>query len=213
MNPYRILVTGFEAFNGQTINPSLEILNLLKLNDNFHLQTLALPVVYGKAYEEIAKVLLENHYDFILMIGQAAGRESICLERVALNWRDSSLPDAQKITHSESPIDSSLPPAYFNKLPLNSWAKEIQNLGYPVTVSTSAGSYVCNDLYFLMFKHMQNNNAQKTPLLFVHVPLCEQQVELNKNQKFLPLSVMTETIEKLIHLIKASSSAGKTQIN
>lgn len=162
-----ILLTGFEPFSDIKTNPSETLVNdlfegLQNLN-GIRVQKIILPVDYQKA-DAVLKTLEWTNYDFVFQFGVAAKRTRVSLERVALNWIESQIPDNSGTHISEKKIDSSLPEAIFNGLDLASINRDL-NLKYANNseVSLSAGAYLCN---FVYFKTM----TQTPKCLFTHIP-------------------------------------------
>lgn len=162
-----ILLTGFEPFSDIKTNPSETLVNdlfeELRNLSGIRVQKIILPVDYQKA-DVILKGLEWSNYDFVFQFGVAAKRTRVSLERVALNWIESQIPDNSGTHISEKKIDSSSPEAIFNRLDLASINRDL-NLKYANNseVSLSAGAYLCN---FVYFKTM----AQTAKCLFTHIP-------------------------------------------
>lgn len=168
-----LLITGFEPFNGESLNPSQLLAQ--KLARSRDLDVEILPVSYKRCFEPLQARLESGRYKGLLSLGQAAGRSKVCLERVALNWEDADLPDADLVTKIESPIDPVGPTAVLNSLPLRDYVRELKMRGRPVEISTSAGAYVCNSLYYQVFQWMRQNPGILSFQLFVHVPFLPEQ--------------------------------------
>lgn len=163
----QLLLTGFEPFSDIKNNPSETLVNdlyqeLLHRAD-IRAQKIILPVDYQKA-DAVLKEIDWTKFDFIFQFGVAAKRSRVSLERVALNWIESQLPDNSGTHISEKKIDSSLPEALFNPLMLADINREL-NVKFKdaVEVSLSAGAYLCNFVYFKTL-------TQTSRCLFVHIP-------------------------------------------
>lgn len=163
----RILITGFEPFSDIKKNPSETLVNdlyqLLKTQNQVAVEKVILPVDYQKA-ESVLNTIEFRNYDFIFQFGVAAKRTRVCLERVALNWIESSIPDNSGTHPNCRPIDESLDSARINSLDLRKIAVEL-NSDFPgaIEVSLSAGAYLCNYVYFKTL-------SKTSKCLFVHVP-------------------------------------------
>lgn len=170
----KILVTGFKPFLGEKINPS-EML-ALELAQNFvEVEALILPVEFGKSFEILKKHLIENSYDYLISIGQASGRSKIGFEKVGLNWvqtehQDESghTPQTGKITEGEL--------ALMSVFPVDEMYQKLKNNRFPVEISFSAGTFVCNEFYFRVLNEFKNLKS-----VFVHVPLIEAQSDGTKS--------------------------------
>jgi pyroglutamyl-peptidase len=174
MKSARFLITGFEPFGGESMNPSQILLQDFSGCGNVQICTL--PVSYDRAWKKL-EVLLDQDpsVDFLIMLGQAGGRSKVCLERVALNYVDSEQADEDGVTKLEQQIDRESPIAFLNPLSLRSLCQKVRELGVSCEVSTSAGAFVCNHLYYQSFLWKQKTNSRVIPL-FVHVPYLPQQL-------------------------------------
>lgn len=195
----KILITGFEPFGKESINPSGE----LALSFQNEYDTLVLPVSYKRAFEEIKPRLEVGGYDFILMLGQAGGRKWIDLERVAINLEDALNSDEDGDLRVQTKISLEGPDAFLNPLPLRDIAQALQSKKAPVQISFSAGAFVCNSLYYQVFEWIKKND-RKSHALFVHVPYIEEQVQGKPiGTPFLTLENLGFAIGELLQLMKS----------
>ena len=186
-----ILLTGFEPFNNRKRNNSWEIVKLF-INHS-EIDCVEVPVSFTRADKVIIEKLCQKGYDLILMIGEtSASSDKIRLERVALNLMDASIPDNDNVLADEIPIDITNLPSIFTNFPIKSIYSNLKRYGYPVSLSNSAGTFVCNCLYFKILNYVQNKNL-KSKVLFIHVPSSTDTVSLDDIQ---------ETVNKLIGLYK-----------
>lgn len=193
-----ILVTGFEPFLNEKINPSQEIVR--SLVDHPDVDTLILPVSYQRSWQGLRTCLDKKTYEFILMLGQAGGRSQISLEKVALNLQDSASADEDGVLRLDQTISADGPEAIINPLQLREWASLLQSKHQPVSVSHSAGAFVCNSLYYQLSESLLGSKC--TSVLFVHVPYLPEQVrEKEKFTPSLPLEVMKASVQNLIELV------------
>ncbi len=184
----KLLITGFEPFGGETINPSWEAVLQLpcKINE-YELTKLLVPVVFGETSNTVLSAADKLCPDVILCIGQAGGRNAITPELVAINLRHASIPDNGGNQPSDEPIVSNGQNAYFCTLPVRKIAKAIHDSGVPSQVSYSAGAYVCNDLLYTLLRRYENS---ETKVGFIHIPYCAEQ---NK-QPSMPLSEIVKAL-------------------
>ena len=169
----KLLITGFEPFGGENINPSWEAVRLLSSEiGEYSLTKLALPVVFGRAADDTIAVAEELCPDAILCIGQAGGRDAITPELVAINLRYAQIPDNNGHTPRDEEIIHGGAAAYFSTLPVRSMAEAVNDAGIPSRVSYSAGAYVCNDLLYTLLSRFNGSN---TRVAFIHVPYCTDQ--------------------------------------
>ena len=169
----KLLITGFESFGGEELNPSWEaVCRLPDIIGDYALTKLRIPVVFGESANVILQKANELLPDVILCIGQAGGRNAITPEKVGINLRHASIPDNK----GKQPQDESIIPngatAYFSTLPIREMANAIQNLGIPSQVSYSAGTYVCNEVLYSLLAHFENTT---TRVGFIHIPYCSEQ--------------------------------------
>lgn len=169
----RILITGFEPFDKETVNPSWEAVSRLpdKIG-GYMLTRLCLPVVFCKAAEIVIGVADDICPDIILCIGQAGGRSKITPELVAINLRHATIPDNEGNQPNDMQIIKGGDVAYFSALPVRKMEKAINECGVPAAVSYSAGTYVCNDLLYTLLARFQNT---ETKVGFIHIPYIEEQ--------------------------------------
>ena len=169
----KLLITGFEPFDGEQINPSWEAVDRLLTEINgYELVKLRIPVAFGEAAAKVIKVADEIRPDVILCIGQAGGRVAITPELVGINLRNASIPDNNGYQPKDEPIVEGGACAYFSTLPVRRIAEAINNAGIPSHVSYSAGAYVCNDVLYSLLARYKNTKKQ---IGFIHIPYCVEQ--------------------------------------
>ena len=170
----KILVTGFESFGTDTVNPTEKIVNALPEQiGELRIIKLVLPVEYRRAAREAIKAAKECQPDAILCLGLAGGRKEITPERVAINMMDARIPDNAGRQPVDQPIDPEGENAYFSTLPVKEMVKRLSEAGYPAVLSNTAGTFVCNDLLYRMLAYTQGLPAE-IPCGFVHFPYCEE---------------------------------------
>ena len=164
----KLLITGFEPFGGEEINPSWEAVAKLPNEINeYELIKLCLPVEFSRAAQMVIDLSKSACPDVILCIGQAGGRGAITPELVAINLRNASIPDNSGYKPHDEPIIVGGSTAYFSTLPMRKIAEAINEKGIIAHVSYSAGAYVCNDLIYTLLAHFEGT---KTRAGFIHVP-------------------------------------------
>jgi pyroglutamyl-peptidase len=211
----KILMTGFEPFLGERINPSEELLKFFSQESRGgNIDTLLLPVSYRRSVELLSQKIEEkaalSPYDFLLLCGQAGGRRHVCLERAALNWIDADKADEDGALYLETPIRAGGPSAYLSSLPLRRWLTSLRAKGFSqVEISNSAGAFVCNHLYYRMFEHFAAlsdfSPAPKVPpLLFLHVPYMTEQLMGKPPETFgMSLKCLQQIVSALLDEIEA----------
>ncbi len=176
-----ILVTGFEPFKNDTINPSWEAVRLLEgwRGDGFEVVVRLLPCTFILASQMMAAALDELSPCVVIAVGQAGGRAEIMIERIAINIDDAPVPDNSQ----QQPVDQAIaiagPAAYFSTLPIKAMARCLRDCGVPAAISQSAGTFVCNHVFYGLMHHL----ARQAPALaaragFIHIPYLPQQAAL-----------------------------------
>jgi pyroglutamyl-peptidase len=146
----KLLLTGFEPFGGENRNPSAEIVTGIPAQiGDAEIIKLILPVVRGLASSTVQEAVENFHPDVILSIGQAGGRASISVERVAVNLDDYRIPDNGGNQPVDEPIVPGGPDAYFCTLPIKEMVEAVQRAGIPAAQSLSAGTFVCNHVMYV----------------------------------------------------------------
>lgn len=172
----RILVTGFEPFGGETINPSWEAVKLLpdKIEDA-EIIKLEIPTVRYRALDVIENAIVTYNPDVVLSIGQAGGRPDITVERIGINIDDFRIPDNEGTQVTDEPIEANGPAAYFVTLPVKAMVQNIKDKGIPASVSNTAGTFVCNHVIYGV-SHMIATKYPGKRSGFIHIPYLPQQV-------------------------------------
>lgn len=191
----KLLITGFDPFGGESINPAWEAVRLLPdVIRDFELVKLEIPTVFGAAAQVVIDKAEEIHPDAIISVGQAGGRAAVTPEMVGINLRYASIPDNMGALPCDIPIAEGAPAAFFSTLPVRAMAKAICDAGLPGAVSYSAGSFVCNDVLYSLL-HRFDGTAVRAG--FIHVPFLPEQTA---DKPSLPLD---KTVAALCAAIKA----------
>ncbi|MFS9240585.1 MULTISPECIES: pyroglutamyl-peptidase I [Streptococcus] len=197
----KILVTGFDPFGGETVNPALEAVKSLPSEiHGAEVHWVAIPTVFYKAAEVLETAIVRYQPDAVLCIGQAGGRASLTPERVAINQDDARIPDNQGNQPIDTPIRQDGQAAYFSTLPIKAMVQAIKEEGLPATVSNTAGTFVCNHLMYQAlyladkkFPHMKSG--------FMHIPYMTEQVVNKPNTASMNLTDIVRGIEAAIGAI------------
>lgn len=169
----KLLITGFEPFGEEKINPSWEALKLLPDNiAGYEIHKLLLPVVFGDAAQIVIDEADKIQPDVIISIGQAGGRDAITPELVGINLRNATITDNSGNQPSDEAIIIGGADAHFSTLPVRKIADMINEKGIPSKVSYSAGAYVCNDVLYTLLAHYKGTEVL---VGFIHVPYCSEQ--------------------------------------
>jgi pyroglutamyl-peptidase len=180
----RILLTAFEPFGGEKINPALEAVNLVSSQiAGAEMIKLTVPTVFGRATDAVTEAVRSLRPQAVVCVGQAGGRNAITVERVAINIEDASIPDNAGLTPVDKPVISGAPAAYFSTLPIKAIVKAIRDMGLPAAVSNTAGTFVCNHLMYGIL-HLLDNEFPGTPGGFIHVPYLKDQAAQKEEPAF-----------------------------
>lgn len=186
----KVLITGFEPFGGATINPALEAVNKLdqvKL-DGGTIFVCEVPVTRYDSIDTVIAAIEQHKPDFVITVGQAAGRSGITPERIAINVDDFRIPDNGGNQPIDEPVVIDGPDAYFTTLPIKAIAQTLQENDIPCQVSNTAGTFVCNHLFYGVQHYLQGKNIAHG---FVHIPLLPSQ-DTTGNQATMPLDIIVE---------------------
>lgn len=194
----KILVTGFDPFGGEKINPALEAVKLLPEEiAGAEIVKLEIPTVFHKSAETMRKKALEVKPDMILCVGQAGGRYALTPERVAINQDDARIPDNEGNQPIDVPIQTDGPPAYFATLPIKAMVEKIKETGVAAAVSNSAGTYVCNHIMYQAL-YLTDKDLPGVPAGFIHVPFIPEQVADKPDQPSMSLEDMAKGLTAAI---------------
>ncbi|SCY76460.1 pyroglutamyl-peptidase I [Alkaliphilus peptidifermentans] len=171
----KILVTGFDPFGGEKVNPAYEAVKLLpnKIAGGDIIK-IEIPTVFSKSTIAVEEAINKYEPDVVLSVGQAGGRSNITVEKVAINLAEARIPD----NDGEQPMDEKLQQdgetAYFATIPVKAMVKNIRKHGIPANISYTAGTYVCNSIMYntLYMTHKKYPNIR---VGFIHVPFSIEQ--------------------------------------
>jgi pyroglutamyl-peptidase len=191
-----LLVTGFEPFGGETVNPAQELLAALagRRIGGHRIAAVALPCAFGAALTELAHALDGERPLLVLALGQAGGRARLSLERVAVNLIDARIADNSGAQPVDVPVIAGAPDAYFSTLPVKACLQALQARGIPAELSLSAGSYVCNAVFFAL-RHLAGRAAAPPRVGFMHLPFLPAQAARHPGAPSMALETMLEGVE------------------
>lgn len=197
----KILVTGFDPFGGEKVNPALEaVKSLPSVIHGAEIRWVEIPTVFYQSAEVLEAEIVRYQPDVVLCIGQAGGRASLTPERVAINQDDARIPDNQGNQPIDTPIRLDGEAAYFSTLPIKAMVQAIKEEELPASVSNSAGTFVCNHLMYqalyLADKKFPNMRAG-----FMHIPYMTEQVINKPNTASMNLADIVKGIEAAIGAI------------
>ncbi|MCW6681685.1 pyroglutamyl-peptidase I [Aerococcaceae bacterium NML160702] len=197
----KILVTGFDPFGGEAINPALEAIKRLPTTiAGAAVEVLEIPTVFHKSAEVVAAKMRNYQPDVVLCIGQAGGRTGLTPERVAINQDDARIPDNEGNQPIDVAIQADGQAAYFTTLPIKAMVEAIHQVGLPASVSNSAGTFVCNHIMYQVL-YLVDKEFPQTKAGFMHIPFMMEQVVDKPNQPAMSLTDITRGIEAAITAI------------
>ena len=196
-----ILVSGFEPFGGESVNPSWEIARTLDgwTCEGHVVRSALLPCVFGDAMHRLDDAIAAHRPDLVICLGQAGGRAEISIERAALNVDDARIPD----NLGRQPLDAAVvpdgPAAYFSTLPIKAIARDLREAGVAAAVSNTAGTFVCNHVFYALMHRLAT-----TPALararggFLHVPFTPGQLAGKTGLPSMPLHTQIDGIRRAL---------------
>jgi len=193
--PALALVTGFEPFAGEEVNPSQEIARALDGASiaGHRIVGATLPTEFARALPALEALLAEHTPDLVLALGQAGGREGISLERVAVNLIDARIADNNGAQPVDVAVAADGPNAYFSTLPIKAMLARLQEARIPAGISHTAGTFVCNQVFYGL-AHALATRHSGVRGGFVHVPYLPQQAQRHAGAPSLPLDAMVEAV-------------------
>lgn len=172
----KILVTGFDPFGDDTINPAIEAVKLLPDEiEDVEIVKLEIPTVFYKSSDVVREAIEKEQPDYVLNIGQAGGRAELTPERVAINMDDARFEDNE----GQQPIDQVIredgEPAYFSQLPIKAMVDYMKKEHIPASVSNTAGTFVCNHIMYQSI-YLTMTEFPEVKAGFMHIPFLPEQV-------------------------------------
>ncbi len=193
----KLLLTAFEPFGGEQVNPTMEI--LAALPDLAGVVTAVLPVTFDGAARTLEELIARERPNAVLMLGQAGGRDRLTVERLAVNLDDASIPDNEGAMPQDAPIQPGAANALFSTLPVKALVQRMREAGVEAAVSDSAGTFVCNHvLYTALWLAQERFPGMRAG--FVHVPFLPQQAE-GRGKPSMPLPDMARGIEAAVRAL------------
>ncbi|MDA1679116.1 pyroglutamyl-peptidase I [Bacillus cereus group sp. TH152-1LC] len=191
-----VLLTGFDPFGGESINPAWEVAKSLheKTIGEYKIISKQVPTVFHKSIQVLKEYIEELNPEMIICIGQAGGRSDITIERVAINVDDARIADNEGNQPVDVPVVEEGPAAYWSTLPMKAIVKKLQEEGIPASVSQTAGTFVCNHLFYgLMHELVKHDKEIKGG--FIHIPFLPEQASNYPGQASMSLSTISKGIE------------------
>ena len=198
----KILVTGFDPFGGETVNPAYEAVKLLPDTiAGAQIIKLQVPTRFALSCTVLEAAVNEHRPDAVICVGQAGGRSAITPERVAINLADARIPDNAGEQPSDEPLQADGPTAYFATIPIKAMVQNVREHGLPCHVSFTAGTYVCNCVMYNVL-HLCATKYPNIRAGFIHVPFaCEQVVGKASTMASMPLETIAKSLEYCIEAV------------
>lgn len=190
-----VLITGFEPFGGETVNPSWEVVKQLEgLNiDNCRVVTRQLPCVFGESLTVLNAAIDELEPYVVIAVGQAGGRVDVTVERVAINVDDARIPD----NRGQQPVDVAIvsegPAAWFSALPIKAMVAAMREKGIPASVSQTAGTFVCNHVMYGLLNKISAKPGVKGG--FIHIPYLPEQAAAHAGAPSMAAQTVKDALE------------------
>ena len=189
----KILLTGFDPFGGESINPAWEAVKLVQAPAGVELVKREIPTVFGESAACLLRAVEEERPNAVLCVGQAGGRAKITPERVAINLKDARIPDNAGQQPVDEPVCAEGPAAYFATVPIKAMAEAMEQVGVAAEISNTAGTFVCNQLMYALL-HAAAEKKLSLSGGFIHVPFLPQQAE-GTDKPSMPLDLMVKGLE------------------
>lgn len=177
----KVLITGFDPFGGESVNPALEaVMALPDTIGDTEVIKIEIPTVFGKSLEAIRAAVETHKPDIVISVGQAGGRFGVTPERIAINVDDARIKDNEGNQPVDAPVAENGPAAYFSNLPIKAMTQAMVKAGIPASVSNTAGTFVCNHVMYGIL-HMIHTDYPNMRGGFIHVPYIPAQVTSKAN--------------------------------
>jgi pyroglutamyl-peptidase len=190
-----ILLTGFEPFGGEQSNPSWLVAQQLdgyQLDDEVQIVSRQLSCVFEKSQQELKAAIDELKPVLVLAVGQAGGRTELCFEKVAINFIDARIADNAGQQPVGMPVITDGPTAYFTTLPIKAMVNSLKQQGIPAAVSYTAGTYVCNTVFYVLMHQLKDQ--PKVRAGFLHIPYAPGQA-VGKAVASMPVDMVVNALK------------------
>jgi pyroglutamyl-peptidase len=199
--PRVVLLTGFDAFGGESRNASWDAVRRLRRAriSGHEVVVQRIPTAFARCAGALARAIVRHRPRLVLCVGQAGGRSAIALERIAINCIDARIPDNDRQQPVDQPVIDGAPAAYFAALPIKAMLGALRERGFPVEVSNSAGTFVCNALAF----HLAHGIATRWPGMrggFIHIPFAPAQVVSRPGLPSMPIELVADALRVAIRI-------------
>jgi pyroglutamyl-peptidase len=202
----QFLLTAFEPFGGDPVNPSLLIARQLdgELIAGARVVAVELPCVFHRALAVLDEALERTRPTLAVALGLAAGREGLSIERLAVNVDDARIPDNAGAQPVDEPIVPEGPAAWFSTLPIKAMVAALNQAGVPASVSQTAGTFVCNHVFYGLQQRLAGTGVRSG---FIHVPLLPEQADHSPGKPVLALDEQVRGVRLALEVAFAHSGA------
>lgn len=208
-----LLVTAFDPFDGQSLNPAQLVLERLPEvisvgGVEVHVEKLVVPTEFGASIARATERIAQVRPCAVVCLGQAGGRAEITPERVAINIDDARIPDNAGARPVDEPVVEGGPAAYFSTLPIKAMSQAMRDAGYPAAVSNTAGTFVCNHLMYGVAHFLAQGGGEMAGVQsgFIHVPYIPEQ---GQDGPALPLADVANAIEVALRVVAERALSGR----
>ena len=193
----KVLLTGFEPFGGASFNPSGAVVQAIAKRgiNGVEIVTAILPVEFKRSAEMLVELISSHRPDVVISLGQAEGRDFIGPEQVAINLADGRIADNAGVKIVNQSINPSAADGYFSTLPIRAIVDAISSLGIAAKISYSAGTFICNEIFFATQSFLQESEVISG---FIHLPLAPNQAAEFPGLPTMPLEDQVNAIEAAI---------------
>ena len=205
----KILVTGFDPFGGESVNPAYEAVKLLPdVIGGAEIFKLEIPTVFSLSGPAVEEGIRKYQPDVVICVGQSGGRASISVEKVAINFVDARIPDNNGEQPLDEPLQADGPAAYFATLPVKAMVQHVKEAGLPCYLSFTAGTYVCNSIMYNVL-YMCEKRYPGIRAGFIHVPYaCGQVIDKANTTPSMPLETIAKSLEYAIEAVAIDRADG-----
>ena len=194
----KVLITGFNPFGGETINPAFEAIKLLEDTiDGAVIIKREIPTVFNKSIKLLEEMIDEIEPNIVICVGQAGGRAKVSVERIAMNVSDGRIPDNEGYQPIDEVIYADGDDGYFTNLPIKRMVRLMNENNIPSEISNTAGTYVCNHIMYGLMHIIKT----KHPMIkggFIHVPFINNQVIEKRNAAFMNINDIAKGLKYAI---------------
>ncbi|MCQ4083560.1 pyroglutamyl-peptidase I [Streptomyces sp. RB6PN25] len=194
----RVLLTAFEPFGGDSVNPSERaVADVVAVHPpGVEVVSSRLSCVFSVALDELTAAVARTEPDVVICTGQAGGRPDVTVERIAINVDDARIPDNAGRQPVDRPVVEGGPAAYFSTLPVKACVAAARAAGVPASVSQTAGTFVCNHVFYGLM-HLMATQRPHMRGGFVHLPYAPEQVT-DRAQPSLPVTLAAEGLRAVV---------------